>query len=118
MKSASVFLVSILAFSISALSYSAGLICVGKYGSGQLLHVIFDVDSATININGKILEIENGSKDMKEIWTKNFLSDLGVLSKIVLILESPKDDNPILNQINSVTHELISKASLSCKRYD
>jgi hypothetical protein len=68
-------IVFILPFSV----YAEGMICIGMDGSGQTLHVIMDVDTGTLNINGTILQIIGGSKDGAKVWTKNYISDLGVV---------------------------------------
>lgn len=118
MKLTNLLILIFLVFQLTTLSYAAGLTCVGMDGSGQTLHLIFDVNTATININGKILEINGGSKDGKKMWTKNYISDQGILAKVILTHKKPGDDNSTLEQVNAITNDVIARAPLACKRFE
>ena len=111
------FFIGILISCLSSLANSEGLSCIGMDGSGQTIHLIFDVDTATININGHILKISSGSKDGKKIWTTNYISDQGVLSKGILTHKKAGADDSTFLQVNAVTSDVIAKVPLACKRY-
>lgn len=109
-------LIAVLSFFFSALAYSNGLSCIGMDGTGQTIHILFDVDTATLNVNGHILKIAGGSKDGKDILTNNYISDEGILAKGIMTHKKRGADDAIFLQVNAVTKDVIAKVPLACKR--
>lgn len=97
-------------------SFADGLSCIGMDGSGQTIKLIFDVDTASINVNGNILKIAGGSKDGKTVWTQDYLTDKGVLAKGLLTHKEVGDDNVTFKQVTTKKSEVIAVVPLACKR--
>lgn len=116
MKILNMLLIGVLTSCLSTPGYSDGLSCIGMDGTGQTIHLLLDVDTATVNINGNILKINGGSKDGEDIWTRNYISDEGVLAKGVLTHKKRGSDDLIFLQVNAVNNNLIAQVPLACKR--
>jgi len=116
MKSFSIFIIVLLNFISCNSSIAEGINCYGHDGSDQKIQLTLD-QSGKVTVNGHTLGLAAAIDGGKTAITSEFISDLGVLSKITLTHVEKGSDDLILKQVNAVTNDVIAEALLFCKRY-
>lgn len=101
-------LLSLLAFSAQAVVIS----CVGMDENGATLHVLYDSDSSTLNLNGSVHKIRGDTPDHSGVSTVNFVADDG--ANIYYTLTATKDKSMFLSKFDAKTDNLITKINVTC----
>lgn len=87
--------------------------CVGMDGDGNKIHVLYDEDTKTVNINGNILKIESGTVGENGIATENYKTEDDGEVYASLVVE---DKNSIvLRQFNAEDDKELAVVPLACE---
>lgn len=87
--------------------------CVGMDPTGKKINVIYDEDTATINVNGTILKIQAATNAHNGVATEDYELDNGKKAYVSLVVEDK--DKIVVRQMDSKTDDELSKVDLACK---
>lgn len=87
--------------------------CDGRDTTGQYIYLFAYSDSATVNINGSILQIVGRTRNGEGVVTETFIATSGVVVYDSIV---PTSNNTLnIYQFNAVTEALLARASLYCR---
>ncbi len=106
-------LVFFISFTTITTAYAESFQCVGMDGEGNKINVLYDEDTMTINVNGQILKVTNGTQGKNGVATEDFTDDNG--KKVYVSLVTEGKGKFILRKIATKDDEELVRVPLACK---
>ncbi len=104
-----VMLTTLASTSVLAESYR----CIGMDPTGKVMHVLFDDETDTLNVNGTILKVEAPTKAKNGFATEDYELENGKKAYVSLVVEDK--DKIVMRQMDAKTDDELSKVDLACK---